>query len=128
MMRVQHINLSLLFGLLLVFGACSKDEQSGSKKQSTVKPIPEDEAKRGEQACQAYTERACECAKTKPELAEECELSKAMPGALKLNLDGGRATGLSDVELEALKVSAQKIIAGCFESMSKLDVTCPRSE
>jgi len=111
--------------LAVLASGCAKESSESPK--ATVAAIPEEEVSRGRQACEAYVERVCACAEQHPDMAEECALSKARPKAFELNLELGTAPGLSKVELQAVKVEARKIVAGCFEADSRLaDTKCPR--
>jgi hypothetical protein len=90
--------------------------------------LPEKEATRGRKACASYTARVCECAKSKPELADECAMAPAREQALELNLDlSSKPDGLTREDNQAVKVEARKVIAGCFEDMIRLDdQACPK--
>jgi hypothetical protein len=113
--------------LLLAIGACSKKSDDGGSSPARIAPMPPAEIARAEQACTSYVARVCACADTHPELTRQCELAKASPGALQINLELLQSDGLEIGEQKAVKVEARKIAAVCFEADGKLDAAmCPR--
>lgn len=113
---------------LLAMGACSKKSSDSGDRPAKIAPMPPAEIARAEQACESYVARVCACAETHPELARQCELAKASPGALQINLELLASDGLEIGEQKAVKVEARKIAAVCFEADGKLDVAmCPRN-
>lgn len=114
------------FAALLLAPACSKESASGSAP--AVEALPKQEIERGRTACQAYVDRVCACARNHADMADECALSKARPEAFEINIELARASGLSKIELQAVKVEARKIVAACFEDEGRLDAEkCPRA-
>jgi hypothetical protein len=115
--------------LLVAVGAfgCSKTPAEEESRPARIEPLPKAEVERAQKACTTYVERVCACAETHPELSQQCELAKASPGALQINLDLLASVGLEVAEQKAVKVEARKIAAVCFEADGKLDVAmCPR--
>ncbi len=115
--------------LLVVAGAlgCSKKSSEQGERPVRVEALPKAEVERAQKACTSYLKRVCACAKTTPELEQQCELAKASPGALQINLDLLASEGLQVAEQKAVKVEARKIAAACFEADGKLDIAlCPR--
>lgn len=124
-MSILHTLVSLV--LVLGLAACSKSGEEGEAGAKKIEPIPEAEVTRAKKACDAYVERVCACAKNNPDMASKCELAKASPGALQMNLDLLASEGLELAEQKAVKVEARKIANVCFQSDAKLDLaTCPR--
>ncbi len=118
--------LSLALVALAAVGACSSTEKEADKSPR-IAPLSAEEITRAKKACTAYAERVCACAATNPDLTQTCELAKASPGALQINLDLLASEGLKLGEQKAVKVEARKIAAVCFQADSKLDVgICPR--
>jgi hypothetical protein len=111
--------------VLLFLAACHKDSPPKSGRPD---PISTAERKRGDDACRAYVDRLCACAKSKPDdkdLADRCELKHAKLEALDLALmvDDDPAAGAQDVFQAQDQV--RKIIAKCIEENVKLDQECP---
>ncbi len=54
-------------------------------------------------------------------------MAKGIPQALQMSLDTASARGLDRLQQKALRETARKIAANCFEKDSKLDLQiCPR--
>ena len=122
-------NAHTILVLICAFGTlgCSKESAGDRDRSSKIEALPKAEVERAQKACTAYVERVCACAESHPALSQQCELAKASPGALELNLTLLASDGLEIAEQKAVKVEARKIAAVCFESDGKLDVAmCPR--
>lgn len=107
--------------------SCKKDEAEAPATMPP--PVGETEAERGIQACKAYAERVCACARAKPEsteLAEQCELAPDKVHSLNMVLEVNRSP--KDVKERVLTAqSAQRIISSCIAAAGKLDSRgCPR--
>lgn len=115
----------MVVGLLMV--GCGPDDEPEAVAPPTVPELSASEIERGRDACRIYAERVCRCADEKPELATECELARARPGALEMTLEG--AEGQSSArDTAAIRVSARQIIRSCIEADAKLDpAICPRA-
>lgn len=103
--------------LLLALGACKKEEPAPNRPE----PISEAERKRGAQACDAYVARLCACARTRPALAERCELQKGRPDALALALSATDAPDVEAREIFLAQEAARQVIAKCVEGLAQLD-------
>ncbi|MCP4444017.1 MAG: hypothetical protein GY811_01565 [Myxococcales bacterium] len=124
-LRVALVSL----GILVSAGSlgCSKESSEGEGRPAKIKAMPAAEVQRAKMACEGYAARVCSCAEANPELVRKCDLAKASPGALQINLDLLASEGLEVAEQQAVKVEARRIAAVCFEADAKLDiVTCPR--
>jgi len=126
---MRACNAKTLVVLLVAAAAvgCSKKSAEEENRPARIEPLPKAEVERAQKACTTYVERVCACAEAHPELSQQCELAKASPGALQINLDLLASVGLEVAEQKAVKVEARKIAAVCFEADGKLDVAkCPR--
>ena len=116
--------------------ACSKESDdslssSPSSQATTEFPVPtisDKEAERGKKACEAYVQRLCKCSESHDEHLKSCELAKAMPSALEMNLRTAQAKGnLERRDKAAVVHSARQIIRRCVENEVRLDdEECPR--
>ena len=113
--------LALLVGLVVAAGCKGEEKTPGGRP----KPISVAERERGKNACEAYVERLCTCAKAKPELAERCELKHAKPEALVLALEVDDSPEAAPREVAQAQDQARKIIAKCIEENAALDTECP---
>jgi hypothetical protein len=82
--------------------------------------IPAAERQRGDDACKAYVEAICGCAKATPELARDCELAKALPEALKMAYAVEASPSASRMDVVAAHDSARKTFKECIEQVAKL--------
>ncbi len=118
----------LAVALVCALTACAKRDEAPAGPRGP-EPMSLAEQQRGLQACRAYAERVCRCAKTDPSLAKECSLAPSRPAALEgtleiVNKGHGKAAINDQV---ATQSGARKIINECFSADAKLDpATCPR--
>lgn len=119
--------MRLALVLVAVLGGCRKDPKDGPAPMPA--PIGATEADRGKEACRAYVERVCTCARAKAgdtELAEQCELAPGKVSSLDMVLQVNReAKDLA--ERLRTETTARRIVASCIEAESRLDSRgCPR--
>jgi hypothetical protein len=78
------------------------------------------EIKRGQDACKAYVDKVCGCAKTLPALTQRCELSRALPDALEVGAEV--AASAESTRIDALQAgrTARSIVKECIEQLAKL--------
>jgi hypothetical protein len=107
----------------LAAGACKKDEPAAAARPA---PISELELARGRDACGAYVEQVCACAKTVPAAEKPCALAKALPEAIEVAVD---VSAHPDTERKDAVQSAgaiRKAIARCIEHAARLpELGCP---
>ncbi len=104
--------------LLLLLAACrGGGDDSG---ESRPEPIPQVEIDRGQTACRDLADRTCRCAAGKPELAQACEDARALPDALKMNVDAAAAGGVERRVQLRLQYEARRTMARCFEDLNRL--------
>ena len=119
------IRKSLLAALLLL-AACSKDDARPAPTRATrPDPMVDSERQRGKDACQAYVDRLCKCAETKPNLKDTCTLKHAKIDALAdlLQIDDDPTQSAQNVA--TAQDGARKIIEKCIEENEALDPQCP---
>ena len=120
---VPFIGLMGLVALLVTLpvGGCAKG-QSDDHAPTMPEPVDPAEAERGQDACRAYVEQVCACAKTKPddkELAETCHMAPAKVSNLEAVLEVNRTT--EDItERFATQNTARRIMKSCIEEQAKL--------
>ncbi len=126
----------VLFGFMLavivagvVAGAgCGK--KNDDKKEPSAEPVPllaPAEAARGMDACKTWVKRLCDCAKTKPALADECTLRKGRPKTLEMVLGVIQSKDTTRVAKIKAQLTAKKLIKSCIEHDNKLSNDCPRA-
>ncbi len=111
---------------LALSGACgsSSDDSSGSSPQTQAErpqrpKMTAEEARTGRDACKAYVERACACAKTVTTLAEECREAPKLVDSLKLMLD---VAASAEERRDAMQILAnvRRTIKRCVERTAEL--------
>jgi hypothetical protein len=124
--RATAVVVFLLAGALASGCKKSKEEEGGTKDMPPD-PITRGEADMGRKACEAYVESVCDCALAVPALAEQCDLARAQPEALDMNLRSAMAQGNQTMEdRRALIANTRKIMRVCIEEQSKLATKgCP---
>ena len=126
-MSALRPTFSLVVVLALLAGAGCKgkpEEQAASAKPPPMSPI---EIARAQDACKAYIDRLCSCARTRPELAERCQLKEAKRSAISMLLEVDKTDQASPAELFQIQDEIRKIVAKCIEEDNALDrESCPR--
>lgn len=119
--------MKLLIALLLLAGAggCKKSEKK-APAQDTVAPMSVDEVKRSEDACKAYVERVCACAATLPAATKQCELSRALPDAVRIGLEVAASPDSKPDIVRQAQSSVRKTVKECIERTAELPTLgCP---
>ena len=101
---------------LLVVGACGKKDDAPSGQRPL--PIPTAERQRGADACKAYIDRACACAKAHPErddVKKKCDLDAALPSAMELALGIDDEPNVTAEDVFRAQTEVRKVIATCVE-------------
>ena len=104
--------------LVLLAGGCKAKESKHQVKQ--VKDMSAMEIQRGQDACKAYVDRVCACAAQKPDLAKECELSKALPQAIEISLSVANNPDSKPDIVQQSYANVRKTVGGCIEATAKL--------
>ena len=114
----------LLIALALI-AACKKQE---AKPQQTAPQMqmPAEEVKRSEDACKAYVERVCACAANVPDAVRQCELSRALPEAVRIGLEVAASPDSTPDIVQQSYTSVRKTAKECIEQTAKLPALgCP---
>jgi len=106
-----------LLAALLVLVACHRRHD---EPQPPVEPIPQAEVDRGETACADYRDRICACAQGRPEVAAACDDARALPDALRMNVEAANGRGLEPRVQLRLQYEARRTMARCIEEVAKL--------
>jgi hypothetical protein len=114
----------LLAAMLLA--ACKKQEAKQQPAPPAVPQMPAEEIKRSQDACMTYVERVCACATTVPGAAKQCELSRALPEAVRIGLEvAASPDSKPDIVLQSHS-SVRKTAKECIEQLAKLpSIGCP---
>jgi hypothetical protein len=111
---------------LLAAGACKKKDDAGIQSDRPVAAMPEAEVKRGQDACRVYVEQVCACADKVPAVAKQCELSRALPDAIRIALEVAASPDSKPDIVQQSHASVRKTVAECIEQTAKLpSLGCP---
>ncbi len=102
--------------LAVVLAACAKK----AAEEPPVAPIPAAEIQRGKDACQALVDRACTCADKVPAAKEPCDLARALPQALDVQLSFATAADTKKNDVLAAQAGVRKVVKECIEQTAKL--------
>lgn len=117
--------LALAVGLALAGGACKKQEKA-APQEAPAKMMSADEIKRSEDACKAYVERVCACAKTVPAAVTACRGAEAQPEAMRIALEVASSPDSKPVIVQQSLDGVRKIVKACIEQTAKLPALgCP---
>ena len=103
--------------LVLALAACAKKSDD---EPARPKAIAAEEVQRGQDACKAYVEKACACAAKVPSVKEQCDLARALPDALQLQLQYAQAAETKKNDVLAAQAAVRKVVKECIEETAKL--------
>jgi len=103
---------------LALCAACK--QQADPPPPPPVAPLPAAEVKRAQDACKAYVDKVCGCARTLPALEEPCRLARALPDAVQVGLDVGASTDSTQRDVRQVQDSVRKIARECIEQLARL--------
>jgi len=101
-----------------LLAACKKQEPP--PKQHGVPPMPAAEVQRSQDACKTYVERVCACAEKVPDAAQQCELARALPEAVRIGLEVAASPDSQPDIVQQSYASVRKTAKECIEQTAKL--------
>ena len=107
--------------LLLLACACGKKDEQPANQRPVA--IPSVERTRGTDACKAYIDKLCACAKAHPERADvkdRCDRDQALPSAMGLALGIDDDPDVAPEDVFRAQGEARKVIASCVEGINWL--------
>jgi len=114
------IRAAILLVVALSAAGCNAKSDAPSGDQRPA-PIAAPERQRGAEACKIYIERACACAKARPDDAEvkkRCELDAALPDAMNLALGIDDEPDVSPADVFRAQSEARKVMATCIQGVN----------
>jgi len=104
--------------LLVALVACKRDAAAPPPDEHAVAPIPAAEAKRGQDACNAYVTQVCAC--TTPAAKQACGLARALADAVQTGLEVSASPDTSRQDTLQTQDHVRKTIKSCIEETAKL--------
>ena len=105
--------------LLVLAIACSKREAPPASEP----PAPQmsaAEIQRSQDACKAYVDKACACAAQNPAAKDACDLSRALPDAVRIGVEVAASPETKRDDVLAAQSSVRKTVKECIEQLAKL--------
>jgi hypothetical protein len=117
---------TLALAAALALAACKDRAEPPPPAPAPSLAMPANEVKRGQDACNAYVEKVCACAKTVPALEQQCTLARALPDALQVGTEVAATPDTKRRDALQANQSARGIVKECVEQLAKLPVAgCP---
>lgn len=107
-------------GLGLCAAACRKQDEPAPPPARAQVVISEAELQRGRDACGAYVDQVCACAKTVAAAQEECAKAKALPESIEVVIDVAAHPETERRDAVQMAAEVRKTIARCIEETAKL--------
>ncbi len=105
--------------LLLALVGCKREAApSPAPEEHALAPIPAIEAKRGQDACNAYVAAVCAC--TVPAAKEACGLARALVDAVTTGLEVAASPDTSRQDALQTQDHVRKTIKSCIEGTAQL--------
>jgi hypothetical protein len=102
----------------LLCAACK--QQAEPPPPPPVPAMPAAEVKRAQDACKAYVDKVCGCARAMPALDPACRLARALPDAIQVGLDVGASADSTQRDVRQVQDSVRKIAKECIEELARL--------
>lgn len=112
--------------LLLVCLLVACKQQEPAPKQQALPQMTPAEIQRSQDACKAYVDKVCACAATVPAVADECNLAKALPEAVRIGVEVSLSSDSKHDDVIGAQSSVRKTVKTCIEHMAQLAARgCP---
>lgn len=111
---------------LVVLALCAACKKQADAPPPPPAPLPASEIKRAQDACNAYVDKVCACARTVPAMQQPCKLARALPDAIQVGLDVGSSSDSTRRDVLQTQDSVRKIAKECIEELARLPAAgCP---
>ena len=108
----------LVLALVLALVACSKADEP--KRTGKVPALSEAEIQRSQDACNVYVTKACACANENPAAKEACDLARALPDAVRMDLGVAGSPESKPQDVYAAQNALRQTVKECIEQTAKL--------
>jgi hypothetical protein len=111
---------------LAILALCAACRKQADAPPPPTPAMPASEVKRAQDACKAYVDRVCSCAKTVPAMQEPCTRARALPEAIEVALDVAASTDSTRRDVLQTHGSVRNIVKECIEELARLPAAgCP---
>ena len=109
---------------LAALALCAACKQASDAPAPAPAPsMPATEIKRAQEACHAYVDKVCGCARTMPALEQPCRLARALPDAVQVTVEVGASTDTAQRDVRQVQDAVRKIAKQCIEELARLPAT-----
>ena len=109
-----------LLCVLALVVACKKKEETPPPPPNNEPALPAAELKRGEDACNAFVQKACTCGETVPAAQPKCEAAKAFIEAVRMGTELTMSRDSSGKDVKQAAMTIRKTIGECIEQTAQL--------
>ena len=111
---------------LAALALCAACKQQADAPPAATPAMPATEVKRAQDACKAYVDKVCGCARTMPALEQPCRLARALPDAIQVSLEVGASTNTAQRDVRQVQDAVRQIAKQCIEDLARLPAAgCP---
>jgi hypothetical protein len=104
----------------LLFAACAKKTEPPPPGEAPVPAMSAEEAQRGKDACADYVKRVCACADKLPAVKSQCDLARALPEAVRLDLEISASPDAKRNDVMGAQKAMRQSVKECIEETAKL--------
>jgi hypothetical protein len=108
---------------LALCAACKQQADPPPPPPARAPGMPATEIKRAQDACKAYVDQVCSCARTVPTLEQPCRLARALPDAIQVSLEVGASADTVQRDVRQVQDTVRKIAKQCIEELARLPAT-----
>ena len=109
----------LLLAALLVT-ACAKKKEEPPPGEAPVPAMSAEEAQRARDACAEYVKRVCACGDKVPAAKSQCDLARALPEAVRLDLEISASPDGKRNDVMGAQKAMRQTVKECIEETAKL--------
>jgi hypothetical protein len=112
--------------LLALLALCPGCRDRAEAPPAPAPAMPATEIRRALDACKAYVDKVCHCAQTVPAMQQPCELARAYPDAIQVELDVAASPDSTRRDVRQTHGGVRNIVKTCIEESAKLPAAgCP---
>jgi hypothetical protein len=110
----------------LVLAGCAKKQDAPPAKEAPPPAISAAEAQRARDACADYVAKVCACAGKVASLKSQCDLARAQPDAVRLDLEVAASPDSKRDDVMGAQKAMRQAVKECIEETAKLpSLGCP---
>lgn len=106
-----------LVALAICAAACKGSSDAPAPPPAAM---PAAEIKRALDACKAYVDQVCACARSVPALQRDCDLARAYPDAIQVELDVAASPDSTRRDVRQTHGGVRNIVKTCIEETARL--------